>query len=160
MAAAGKSTASIGRARRAISTIFLLNGAGIGAWAVHVPTVQARAGFDTATLGLLLLTIAAGAMAAMPLCGWLSARYGSRRLTLASALLFPVMMAALIAASSAPLLFVLAFCFGATNGTLDVAMNANATEVEKARGVPTMSSFHGFFSLGGLFGAAVGGLML
>lgn len=148
------------RARRAISTIFLLNGAGIGAWAVHVPTVQARAGFDTATLGLLLLTIAGGAMAAMPLCGALIARHGSRRLTLASGLLFPLMMAALIAAPTPALLFVLAFCFGAANGTLDVAMNANATDVEKARGVPTMSSFHGFFSLGGLFGAALGGLML
>jgi len=151
---------AVRNARRAISTIFLLNGAGIGAWAVHVPTVQARAGFDTATLGLLLLTIAGGAMAAMPACGALIARHGSRRLTLASALLFPLMMAALIAASSPAWLFVLAFCFGSTNGTLDVAMNANATEVEKARGVPTMSSFHGFFSLGGLFGAALGGLML
>jgi len=151
---------AVRRARYAISTVFLLNGAGIGAWAVHVPTVQARAGFDTATLGLLLLTIAGGAMAAMPLCGALIARYGSRRLTLASGLLFPLMMAALIAAPTPALLFVLAFCFGAANGTLDVAMNANATEVEKARGVPTMSSFHGFFSLGGLFGAALGGLML
>ena len=148
------------RARRAISTIFLLNGAGIGAWAVHVPTVQARAGFDTATLGLLLLTIAAGAMTAMPLCGALIARHGSRRPTLGSALLFPMMLAALVGASSPAFLFVFAFLFGAANGTLDVAMNANATEVEKARGVPTMSSFHGFFSLGGLFGAALGGLML
>lgn len=151
---------TVRRARRAISTIFLLNGAGIGAWAVHVPTVQARAGFDTATLGLLLLTIAGGAMAAMPLCGALIARHGSRRLTLGSALLFPMMLAALVGASSATFLFVFAFLFGAANGTLDVAMNANATEVEKARGVPTMSSFHGFFSLGGLFGAALGGLML
>lgn len=151
---------TVRRARRAISAIFLLNGAGIGAWAVHVPTVQARAGFDTATLGLLLLTIAGGAMAAMPLCGALIARHGSRRLTLGSALLFPIMLAALVGASSPAFLFVFAFLFGAANGTLDVAMNANATEVEKARGVPTMSSFHGFFSLGGLFGAALGGLML
>lgn len=160
MPQAGPAPDALRRARRAISAIFLLNGAGIGAWAVHVPTVQARAGFDTATLGFLLLTIAGGAMAAMPLAGWLSARYGSRRLTLASALVFPFVMTALIAASAPVPLFVLAFCFGAANGTLDVAMNANATEVEKARGVPTMSSFHGFFSLGGLFGAALGGLML
>jgi MFS family permease len=154
------STGSVRAARRAISAIFFLNGAGIGAWAVHVPAVQARAGFDTATLGLLLLTIAAGAMAAMPLAGWLSARHGSRRATLLAALLFPLAMTALVAASAPALLFVLAFCFGAANGTLDVAMNANATEVEKARGVPTMSSFHGFFSLGGLFGAALGGVLV
>ena len=151
---------AVRRARRAISAIFLLNGAGIGAWAVHVPTVQARAGFDTATLGLLLLTIAGGAMAAMPLCGALIAGHGSRRLTLASALLFPITLAALVGAASPAFLFICAFLFGAANGTLDVAMNANASEVEKARGVPTMSSFHGFFSLGGLFGAALGGLML
>jgi fucose permease len=39
-------------------------------------------------------------------------------------------------------------------------MNANASEVEAARGIPTMSSFHGFFSLGGLVGAALGGLLI
>jgi hypothetical protein len=39
-------------------------------------------------------------------------------------------------------------------------MNANASEVETARGLPTMSSFHGFFSLGGLFGAGLGGLLV
>lgn len=33
---------SISRARWAISTVFLLNGAGIGLWAAHVPVVQAR----------------------------------------------------------------------------------------------------------------------
>jgi hypothetical protein len=34
----------IAAARWAISAIFLLNGAGIGLWAAHVPVVQARAG--------------------------------------------------------------------------------------------------------------------
>ncbi|MDG6746071.1 hypothetical protein QCF01_16915, partial [Staphylococcus aureus] len=32
--------------------------------------------------------------------------------------------------------------------------------VETARGIPTMSSFHGFFSLGGLLGAALGGFVI
>jgi len=57
-------------------------------------------------------------------------------------------------------LFAAAFAFGATNGVLDVSMNANASEVETARGVPTMSSIHGFFSLGGLVGAALGGVLI
>ena len=42
-------------------------------------------------------------------------------------------------------------------GGLDVAMNTQAAEVETARGRPTMSSFHGFFSVGGLVGAGAGG---
>jgi MFS family permease len=152
--------ASIGRARWAISTIFLLNGAGIGLWAAHVPVVQARAGLDTGVLGILLLTIAAGAMAAMPLAGWLSTHWGSRRATLTSAFAFAVMTAVLILTSHPVALFVAAFLFGASNGALDVSMNANASEVELARGKPTMSSFHAFFSLGGLVGAALGGVLI
>ncbi|RYE95507.1 MAG: MFS transporter, partial [Oxalobacteraceae bacterium] len=46
---------SIDAARWAISTVFLLNGAGIGLWAAHVPTVQARMGIDTGMLSMVLL---------------------------------------------------------------------------------------------------------
>jgi hypothetical protein len=53
-------------------------------------------------------------------------------------------------------LFVSAFFFGAFLGAVDVAGNTQAAEVETARGKPTMSSFHAFFSIGGLAGAALG----
>jgi len=66
-AALARPPARVEAARWAISVIFLLNGAGIGMWAAHVPVVQARAGIATGTLGFLLLTIAGGAIAAMPL---------------------------------------------------------------------------------------------
>jgi predicted MFS family arabinose efflux permease len=49
--------------------------------------------------------------------------------------------------------------FGALNGALDVAMNAQAATVERGYGRPIMSSFHALFSAGGLAGAAVGGLV-
>jgi len=147
-------------ARWAISAIFLLNGAVIGLWAAHVPVVQARAGIDTGTLGFLLLTIAGGAIAAMPLSGWLSGRWGTKKVALASAGLLAVTSALLMNMAGVVPLFLAAFAFGASNGVLDVSMNANAAEVETARGVPTMSSFHGFFSLGGLIGAALGGLVI
>jgi MFS family permease len=154
------SAAAVNAARWAISTIFLLNGAGIGLWAAHVPLVQARAGIDTGVLGLLLLTIAGGAISAMPLSGWLAGRWGSRRVALASAWLFAVTTVLLMNVSGLAPLFLAAYAFGASNGVLDVSMNANASEVETARGIPTMSSFHGFFSLGGLFGAALGGVLI
>jgi MFS family permease len=157
VANAAKATAA---ARWAISIIFLLNGTGIGLWAAHVPLVQARAGIDTGVLGLLLLTIAGGAIAAMPLSGWLSGRWGTRAITLASGGLFAATLALLMNVDGLLPLFLAAFAFGASNGVLDVSMNANASEVETARGIPTMSSFHGFFSLGGLVGAALGGVLI
>src|SRR5690606_1694834 len=42
----------------------------------------------------------------------------------------------------------------------DVAMNTNAVAVEKRMGRAIMSSCHGFWSLGGLIGAALGGVLL
>ena len=151
---------SIDAARWAISSVFLLNGAGIGLWAAHVPTVQARMNIDTGMLSMVLLTIAAGALLAMPLMDGLTGRWGTRRMVLLSGFAFAAMTPLIMGAPSLPLLFIAAFLFGVANGALDVAMNANASEVETARGLPTMSSFHGFFSLGGLFGAGLGGLLV
>lgn len=151
---------SIDAARWAISTVFLLTGAGIGLWAAHVPTVQARMGIDTGMLSMVLLTVAGGALLAMPLMGGLTGRWGTRRMVLLSGFAFAAMTPLIMGAPSLPLLFIAAFLFGVSNGALDVAMNANASEVETARGLPTMSSFHGFFSLGGLFGAGIGGLLV
>ena len=151
---------TLDQARWSISSIFLLNGAGIGLWAAHVPVVQARLGIDTATLSMVLLTIAGGALLAMPLMGGFTARWGTRRMTLVSGSAFAAMLGILMGLDDLTLLFVAAFLFGISNGALDVAMNANASEVETARGIPTMSSFHGFFSLGGLLGAALGGVVI
>jgi len=147
-------------ARWSVSTIFLLNGAGIGVWAAHVPLVQARADIDTGVLGFLLLTIAGGAISAMPLSGWMAGRWGTRAVVIGAGLLFALTSALLMNVGGLVPLFVAAYAFGASNGVLDVAMNANASEVEAARGIPTMSSFHGFYSLGGLIGAALGGLLI
>jgi MFS family permease len=147
-------------ARWSVSTIFLLNGAGIGVWAAHVPLVQARAGIDTGVLGFLLLTIAGGAISAMPLSGWMAGRWGTRAVVIGAGLLFALTSALLMNVGGLVPLFAAAYAFGASNGVLDVAMNANASEVEAARGIPTMSSFHGFYSLGGLIGAALGGLLI
>jgi len=153
-------TAGLNAARWSVSTIFLLNGAGIGVWAAHVPLVQARAGIDTGVLGFLLLTIAGGAISAMPLSGWMAGRWGTRAVVVGSGLLFALTSAVLMNVGGLLPLFLAAYVFGASNGVLDVAMNANASEVEAARGIPTMSSFHGFYSLGGLIGAALGGLLI
>jgi hypothetical protein len=44
--------------------------------------------------------------------------------------------------------------FGAAVGAIDVAINIQAVIVEKASGRALMSGFHGFFSIGGIAGAA------
>jgi len=51
------------------------------------------------------------------------------------------------------------FALGAANGAMDVSMNGHASALETRGGRPIMSSFHAAFSLGGLLGAALGGVL-
>jgi MFS family permease len=69
-------------------------------------------------------------------------------------------MACVISSPTVTLLFVFCFMIGACWGGCNVAMNTQASEVEAARGRPTMSSFHAGFSIGSLTGAALGGAFI
>ena len=149
----------VGRARAAVVAFFVLAGLAFSAWAVRIPDVKAELGLDDATLGLALLGTAAGSVVAMTASGWTIARFGSRRVTNATALLTCITLVLPPLAPSAPLLFVALFVFGAAYGALDVAMNAQAAAVEARWGRPIMSSFHGTFSTGTLLGSFVAGLI-
>lgn len=147
-------------ARVAASAIFFGNGFGIGTWAAQLPRFKESLGLSDGQLSLGLLAFSLGAVALMPVIGWAVAVIGSRTMTLVAAFSFA---AALILPGLAPTLsfFVAAaLVAGACNGTMDIAMNTNATVVEKAWGSAIMSSFHAFFSLGGLVGAGASGLLI
>jgi fucose permease len=58
------------------------------------------------------------------------------------------------------MLFPSLFLFGAAAGSANVAINTQASVIETMRGRATMSTFHGFFSLGALISAGVGGAMI
>jgi MFS family permease len=148
------------RARVAVSIAFLLLGAGPGLWAVHIPIVQERLGISPAILGLALLTMAGGAVLAMPIMGWAVGHIGSRIPTAAGMMLYMATIPLPILAGNVPFFFVALFFFGLLMGSLDVVGNVQAAEVEVLRGKPTMSSFHAFYSIGGLGGALVGALLI
>ena len=140
-------------ARGAVTAIFLLNGVLMGSWAARIPAIKERLDLGEAALGLALGLVAFGALVAMPVSGWLSARGGSRRTTRAAFLLccFAIPLPAL--APGYALLLPAAMLLGAGNGSLDVAMNAHGVAVERRHASPILSSFHAAFSCGALLGA-------
>jgi MFS family permease len=145
------------RARLAVATLFFANGCGLGSWVPHIPDVKLWHGLSDAVLGLALLAIAAGAVAALPVAGALVARFGSRPVTRGAALLFCAALPLPLLAPDLPTLLAALALLGTGTGALDVAMNAHAVLVETRYGRPIMSSFHGLFSVGGLAGAALAG---
>ena len=60
-----------GRARAAVSAVFLVNGIVVASWAPLIPEIKARHGLGDAQLGLVLLAMAAGAVLSLPVAGWL-----------------------------------------------------------------------------------------
>ncbi|MDF7659409.1 MFS transporter [Erwiniaceae bacterium L1_54_6] len=141
-------------------TVFLINGLGMSAWAPLVPFARDRLHLTGSMLGALLLCLGIGSLAAMPVTGKLVARYGCRRVMLCSTTLVLMMLPLLATASQTPVMALALMLFGAGLGTLDVAMNYQAVEVEKAARRPMMSGFHAFFSLGGIVGAATVSLLM
>ncbi|MBP2198459.1 MFS transporter [Pantoea cypripedii] len=141
-------------------TVFLINGLGMSAWAPLVPFARDRLHLTGSMLGALLLCLGIGSLAAMPITGKLVARHGCRRVMLCSTALVLLMLPLLATASQTGVMALALMLFGAGLGTLDVAMNYQAVEVEKAARRPMMSGFHAFFSLGGIIGAATVSLLM
>jgi MFS family permease len=146
--------------RLAISALFLANGFTVGSWAPMIPEFKARMGVDESGLGVLILFFGIGSLAAMPLVGALVAGRGSRRITLALAIVMCLALMAVIHAPGVVLGAAALFATGALVGGMDVAMNANAVSVERDMRRAIMSSCHGFWSLGGVIGAGLGGFLI
>ena len=141
--------------RLATRLAFLVAGFGIACWAPLVPLAKARLAVDDGILGLLLLSLGIGSVVAMLLTGVLSARYGSKPIIVAGGLGLALLLP-LLAIASLPVTLALALlAFGAALGSIDVAMNIHAVEVERAAGRPLMSGFHALFSIGGFIGSAL-----
>ena len=85
-------------------------------------------------------------------------RYGGKQVSRVSSVFFCLSLIPLALAWNALTLSVALFIFGVSAAAMDVSMNAQGVEVEKQLGAPTMSRFHGMFSLGGMIGAALGAL--
>lgn len=148
----------VGRAWWATVALFLVHGLVVATWVSRIPAVQSALRMNNAILGLTFLSAAAAAFGAVPLAGWLVTRFGSRKISAISGLAFPLVLLLLSFARRAPALAGILFLYGATAATMDVSMNAHGVEVEKAMRKPTMSRFHGMFSLGGMAGAGIGSL--
>jgi predicted MFS family arabinose efflux permease len=141
--------------RLATRLSFLVAGFGLACWAPLVPFAKERLAVDDAVLGLLLLSLGIGSVVSMLATGILSARYGTRPIIIAGGVGLALLLPLLAIASTPVMLALSLFVFGAALGSIDVAMNIHAVEVERAAAQPLMSGFHALFSIGGFAGSAV-----
>lgn len=68
---------SLERARRAVSLVFALNGLAFASWISRVPAARDALELSPSRLGLLLLCLSGGSIAALPLSGPVVQRIGT-----------------------------------------------------------------------------------
>ncbi|TDB74284.1 MFS transporter [Micromonospora sp. KC723] len=143
------------RARVGLFGTFATSGFVMGAWAAALPSVDRRLGLGEARLGTLLLLIQVVGLVTMLAAGKLAARTTTRGLLRWTG---PATQLVLVAPALAPSYETLLVCgaiYGVGVGFVEVGLNAHSVELERYYQRPVVSSFHGFWSLGG---AAAGAL--
>src|SRR5687767_5902748 len=74
--------------RIAVKIAFFLNGFIYANWVSRLPRIQEMYDADNGTIGVVLLSMSLGAVAAMPFTGWIIIKNGSRRITMLSTILY------------------------------------------------------------------------
>lgn len=144
------------RARIATSAVFVIHAMLFASWTPHVVLVKDHLGLSDGTLGLALLGAPVGAIVANALIGIPLGRWGSRPTMCVTMIGYAVCAPAIGLAGSAPQLFAALIGLGAFQGSLDVAMNAQAIAIERRYPRPILSSFHAWWSLGAFGGSGLG----
>ncbi|MDT0460200.1 MFS transporter [Streptomyces sp. DSM 41527] len=147
------------RLRIALTAFFAMDGFLFAGWVVRIPAIKAQTGAGAGALGLALLGVSAGAVAFMMVTGRLCRRFGSHAVTTASAAALALSIVLPPLTHSATALGLVLLVFGAAYGSLNVAMNSAAVDLISVLRRPVMPSFHAAFSLGGMLGAGLGGLI-
>lgn len=142
--------------RWSVSAFFLMHGMCFAAWASRIPTVQSILNVGAAELGMILFALPMGFFVSLPFSGWMIARFGSRRSTIASAVLYSCALITVGICASVQQVTICLFLFGFFANALNLSMNTQAVEVEKLYNKRLLSTFHGMWSLAGFAGAAIG----
>lgn len=161
MVSASPSTSAVksrtGAAWWAVVIFFLIHGLVVSSWISRIPAIQSALGLSNGLLGLTLLSSALGAVTTIQTTGHLVSKYGSKRVSTIASCLFCLSVTLPGLATGPWTLAVALYVYGVMAAAMDVSMNAQAIEVERKLGHPTMSRFHGMYSLGAMAGAFVGG---
>ncbi len=145
-------------ARIAVAYIFFANGATAGNWVTRIPAIMDKLDLSVFSLSFAFFGAPLGAIIAMPFAGRIITRVGSRRTTRIAFLIFCATLVPIAFVPNVVALGLVIFAIGVVSAFLDVAMNAHGLTVERRYGRPILSSFHAWFSFGGLAGAGTGAL--
>jgi MFS family permease len=143
--------------KTAISLYFFFAGLIFSSWASRIPDVKDMFALNEAELGAVLFMLPLGALLALPVAGWVVHRLGSKRASVASLLLYTVLLFLISKAHSVLSISIVLFLFGVIGNFANIAMNTQGLSVQHKLKKPILSGLHAMWSLGAFLAAAITG---
>lgn len=147
--------------RNALFAVFILAGAGHATWITRTPAIRESLDFTVGDMGWLIFGLSVGSVAGLTIAGRVVAVRGARLGMTAGALCIGAGLL-VIGIGSATLTGWLAFCgfasAGAGFGLLEVALNVEGAELERATHKTCLPAIHAAFSLGTVGGSGIGAI--
>ncbi len=150
---AARVAASTRRSQLAVASLFGALGFSYGTWTSRLPAIKGNLGLSTSQVSVVLLFAALGAIFSFPVTAAALHKLGSRGASLVSGTLLAMGLVIFGLAPTWALACGVMCLYGVLASTMDVAMNAQGVEVERATAQPVMSRLHAVFSLGTMAGA-------
>jgi MFS family permease len=144
------------RSKFAVCFFFFSGGSSLALWAVHIPLIERTVGIGYVTLGALFMFSGLGGFLAMQIYGWIIDHIGAKTATRIGGLVVGLSLLGPAFAQDIWSLGLAIFFLGFGIAGVDVGMNAAALQVDKVNKRAIFTFFHLFWSIGGLFGAALG----
>ena len=142
-----------------IFLVFFFESSVLGQWIPRIPDIKTALALSDATLGLALLALPLGTLLGFSVVGKVIEHYGLRNSCRLFLPLWALLFIGPALAQTFTQLCIALFLCGAAVGMIETAMNTEAARIERDSGERLMSRCHGFWSLGTMFGALMGGAL-
>ncbi len=140
-----------------LQLVFALNALGLSAWFPRIPDVKEALGLDVLTLAFCLFGMPVGTMLGFLTVGRIIRAIGLRATCVCGGSAFLISFIGPALAPNALTLGLALFLCGLTIATIEVSMNAKASQTERVLGRRIMTRCHAFWSFGTVLGAMLGG---
>ena len=125
-------------------------------WVTYIPYIADKIGIKEGRIGKAIFFSALGAFFMIRICRHLIDKIGVGRYAYFAFLAYCICFFGLFLAFDYTSLCISLFIFGMAGSSYGISLNSLTATVEKQDGVYVMSASHGFWSIGGMVGAATG----
>lgn len=143
----------------AIGMVFISVGFLFGNWATLIPYIKQKFDLNDAQLGLLLLSMPIGATVMNPFSTFFINRFGMLNTTILGLILLAITYISPVSFTYIPMVSAGLVLVGMSLSVTNVAMNTCVTSLEHQYGINIMSTCHGMFSAGLMFGSIAASIL-